>query len=70
MMNKINSMYLRGKIKLQSKFAEWKEEERGASDIVAIIVVIVIIIAVAAIFKDQLIKGVTSGMKKFTEFTK
>ena len=46
-------------IKLQTKmrnFAEdFKKEERGASDIVAVLLIILVVVAVAFIFKKQLI---------------
>lgn len=45
-------------IKLQTKmrnFAEdFKKEERGASDIVAILLIILVVVAIAFVFKEQL----------------
>lgn len=44
------------------------QEERGASDIVAILVVIVILIAVAGVFKTSLMNLVTTVFNKVTEW--
>lgn len=41
-----------------------KEEERGASDIVAIIAIIVIVLAVAVVFKDQITEVVKKAFTK------
>ena len=41
-------------MKLQGAFDALKEEERGASDMVAVMVLIVIIIALATLFHDRL----------------
>ncbi|MBS6194845.1 MAG: hypothetical protein KH828_04625 [Clostridiales bacterium] len=68
MMGKLKSAYLRGKMAVMNKLTSWAEEEKGASDIVAIIVVIVIILAVAAIFRTQLMAAVTSVFEKLTDF--
>lgn len=68
MMKKLKSAYMRGKMAVINKLTDWAEEEKGASDIVAIIVIIVIILAVAAIFREQLMSAVTSVFDKLTEF--
>ncbi len=41
-------------VKLQGALKAFKEEERGASDMVAVMVLIVIIIALATLFHDRL----------------
>jgi len=41
-------------VKLQGALKAFKEEERGASDMVAVMVLIVIIIALAALFNQEL----------------
>lgn len=43
-------------------FRRFRSEERGASDMVAVIVLIVIIIAVAAIFREELVRIVSGVM--------
>lgn len=67
-MEKLNNMFMRGKLALLNKLSQWAEEEKGASDIVAIIVVIVIILAVAVIFREQLLNAVNSVFEKLTDF--
>lgn len=44
-----------------------KEEERGATDIIAILVMIVVVIAVAMVFKDRLIGIVNAAFDKLQE---
>lgn len=60
-------------IKLQTKmrnFAEdFKKEERGASDIVAILLIILVVVAVAFVFKEQLKNLVNSVFLKVGENT-
>ena len=54
-------------IKLQTKmrnFAEdFKKEERGASDIVAVLLIILVVVAVAFVFRKQLINLVDNVFK-------
>ena len=60
-------------IKLQTKmrnFAEdFKKEERGASDMVAVLLIILIVVAVATIFRKQLTNLVNLVFAKVNEFT-
>lgn len=60
-------------IKLQTKmrnFAEdFKKEERGASDIVAILLIILVVVAIAFVFKDQLGNLVNNVFNKVNENT-
>lgn len=44
-----------------------KEEEQGATDIIAILVMIVVVIAVAMVFKDRLIGIVNAAFDKLQE---
>lgn len=55
-------------LKMMGLLEDFRNEEKGASEIVAIILIIVVIIAVAAIFKTQLIGAMNSVMAKLTEF--
>ena len=50
----IDLFFIAQAMKLQGAFDAFKEEERGASDMVAVMVLIVIIIAVAAVFNTKL----------------
>ena len=60
-------------IKLQTKmrnFAEdFKKEERGASDIVAILLIILVVVAIAFVFKKQLGNLVNNVFEKVGENT-
>ena len=50
----IDLFFISQAMKLQGAFDAFKEEERGASDMVAVMVLIVIIIALATLFHDRL----------------
>jgi flagellin-like protein len=53
------------------KIAEnFRSEERGASDIVAVIVLIVVVIAVAAIFRKQLSTATNTVFTKLNNWIK
>ena len=55
-------------MKLQGAVKAFKEEERGASDMVAVMVLIVIIIAVAAVFNGKLKEIVEQIFGRLSEF--
>jgi hypothetical protein len=55
-------------VKLQGALKAFKEEERGASDMVAVMVLIVIIIALAALFNQQLKGAVDKVFAQLTTF--
>ena len=59
--------YLKRKEACRRAVRNFLQEEKGASDIVAILLVIVILIAVAAIFREQLIKAVTGVFENLME---
>jgi hypothetical protein len=64
----IDLFFISQAMKLQGAFDAFKEEERGASDMVAVMVLIVIIIAVAILFKSKLEAIVTQIFTKLSEF--
>lgn len=64
----MDSILLNCQRKLLEYLENFKQEEKGASDIVAIMVIIVVIIAIAAIFKEQLTNAVTKVFEKLTNF--
>ena len=64
----IDLFFIAQAMKLQGAFDAFKEEERGASDMVAVMVLIVIIIAVAVIFKGKLEDVVKQIFDKLGEF--
>ena len=55
-------------VKLQGALKAFKEEERGASDMVAVMVLIVIIIALAALFNQKLKGAVEKGFAQLKSF--
>ena len=55
-------------MKLQGAFDAFKEEERGASDMIAVMVLIVIIIAVAGLFNGKLREVVEQIFTKLGNF--
>ena len=64
----IDLFFLAQAMKLQGAFDAFKEEERGASDMVAVMVLIVIIIAVAAVFNTKLKEIVEQIFTKLSGF--
>lgn len=68
MLGKMDLMLLNSQTRLRRFLDDFKAEEKGASDMVAIMVVIVIIIAVAGVFNEQLKQAVTDVFSKLTNF--
>lgn len=68
MISKLDSYLLRGKIRLQNAWDVFLQEEKGASDMVAIMVIIVILIGVASIFQEQLQGAIEAVFGKLTTF--
>ncbi len=68
MLERMDNAYWNMRTKGQCFVQKIKEEERGASDIVAIIAIIVIVLAVAVIFRKQLEDVVTSAFKNVTDW--
>lgn len=56
------------KLRCHRFLQDLREEERGASDIVAILLIIVVVVAVAAIFKTQLTSIVKTVFGKINTF--
>lgn len=59
--------WLKSKLACKQALKSFTEEEKGASDIVAILLIIVVLIAVAAIFRTQLMAAVTGVFEKLME---
>ncbi len=68
MLYNIHDYILGMKIRLEKEWEGFLEEEKGASDMVAVMVLIVILIAVAVIFRDGLINAIGAVMERLTEF--
>lgn len=64
----IDLFFMTQAVKLQGALKAFKEEERGASDMVAVMVLIVIIIALAALFNQKLKGAVESIFTQLTSF--
>ena len=64
----IDLFFMAQAVRLQRAVKAFKEEERGASDMVAIMVLIVIIVALAAIFNQQLKEAVDKVFAKLKDF--
>lgn len=54
MSDKLMKAWIGAQIRLQNFWEDFKSEEKGAAEIVAIILIIVIVIALVAIFKDRI----------------
>ena len=64
MTRKLDLLWIGTKNKISSLVEDFKTEEAGAAEIVAIILIIVAVIAAAGIFKTQLTKLVTNIFDK------
>lgn len=58
---------LKAYVRTEEKIKSFLQEERGATDFIAIILIILAVIAVAAIFKDALLGIVEDLMEKIRE---
>lgn len=68
MFEKIENLFWDFKRGFSSFINQFQEEEKGASDMVAVIVLIVVVIAVATVFRTQLTTAVTKVFEKLTGF--
>lgn len=68
MTGKLDLLWIGTKNRIRSFVENFKTEEVGAAEIVAILLIIVVVVGVAAVFKEQLGKGVEATLKKFTDF--
>lgn len=67
MRDKITMAYLKGRSACVNAVRRFRQEEKGASDMVAILLMIVILVAVAAIFRKQLTDAVTTAFSSLQE---
>lgn len=70
MRERVNRLWIGAGIRMRNFMEDFRQEEKGAAEIVAIILVIVVIVALAAIFKDRLIGVVNSVFDKTDDFVK
>lgn len=66
MTGKFDLLWIGTKNKISSLVEDFKTEEAGAAEIVAIILIIVAVIAAAGLFKTQLTDLVTNIFKKIS----
>lgn len=68
MNEKLTNLCLEAQIRLRSFWEDFKTEEKGAAEIVAIILIIVVVIAMVVIFRDRIetiIEGVFDDADTF-----
>lgn len=68
MTGKLDLLWIGAKNRIRNLVEDFKTEEAGAAEIVAIILIIVVVVGVAAVFKTQIGKGVENALKQFTDF--
>lgn len=54
MMRKMDMLWIGAKKRIHNFWEDFKTEEKGAAEIVAIILIIVVVIGLAVIFKDKI----------------
>ena len=54
MMRKMDMLWIGAKARLHNFWEDFKTEDKGAAEIVAIILIIVVVIALAVVFKDKI----------------
>lgn len=68
MREKMDYLWLKATSKMRNFWEDFKYEEKGAAEIVAIIMIIVVVIAVAGIFHEQIGKVIESAFGKVDTF--
>ena len=66
MTRKLNLLWISAENKIRSLVEDFKTEEAGAAEIVAIILIIVAVIAAAAIFNDRIVELVNNIFDKIS----
>lgn len=69
MREKMDFLWLKATSKMRSFWEDFKHEEKGAAEIVAIVLIIVVVVAVAFIFREKIMQMVKGTMKQATDFT-
>lgn len=64
MLEMLNKMWIGAACRLHNFVEDFKHEEKGAAEIVAIILVIVVVIAIVVVFKDRILQLVKSAFDK------
>lgn len=69
-MRKMDMLWIGAKTRIHNFWEDFKTEEKGAAEIVAIILIIVVVIGLAVIFKDQIELLLNSVMGQADNFVK
>ena len=72
MMRKMDMLWIGAKTRIHNFWEDFKTEEKGAAEIVAIILIIVVVIGAAVIFKEKImaiVKNVLGQAETFAEPT-
>ena len=69
-MRKMDMLWIGAKARIHNFWEDFKTEEKGAAEIVAIILIIVVVIGLAVIFKDQIELLLNSVMGQADNFVK
>ena len=70
MREKMDFLWLKATSKMRNFWEDFKHEEKGAAEIVAIIMIIVVVIAVAGIFHEQIERVIKSAFGEVDTFIK
>ena len=68
MTRKLNLLWISAGNKIRNFVEEFKNEEEGIAEIVAIVLIILIVVGVAATFNTNIGKGVENVFGKLTNF--
>lgn len=68
MQEKILKMYIMMQLKMAGLIEEFREEERGDANMVAVVLLIVIVIAVAVVFRETITQVAETVMGRLSEF--
>lgn len=68
MIDKLSSLWIGAQLRMRNFWEDFKTEEKGAAEIVAIILVVVVIIALVAIFRDRIANVINSVFDKTDDF--
>ena len=68
MREKMDFLWLKATSKMRNFWEDFKHEEKGAAEIVAIIMIIVVVIAVAGIFHEEIERVIRSAFGKVDTF--
>lgn len=68
MREKMDFLWLKATSKMRSFWEDFKHEEKGAAEIVAIILIIVVIVVIVAVFRDRIKEVVNNAFDSADNF--